>query len=199
MTGLNSAVGEETNTDIHSDVYAKEGWRFADLGGDQDGCSSDICGIIVATKSSTAYGFKHGIRFNGEALPVDANFPIAAAGDLMIAYTTSLQLRAGIDLSNMLGGFSQAAILLPAATTGDGVHWGALGEGGGINSLTATNGGTMNFASNSTNFQFSSTNVMLIENTGEINAPLLPTSAGSGGTYVCIDSAGNLYKKASCP
>lgn len=29
--------------------------------------------------------------------------------------------------------------------------------------------------------------------------PSIPTSAGSGGLYVCIDSAGATYKKASCP
>jgi hypothetical protein len=27
----------------------------------------------------------------------------------------------------------------------------------------------------------------------------LPASAGAGGMYVCVDSAGALYKKASCP
>ena len=30
-------------------------------------------------------------------------------------------------------------------------------------------------------------------------APNLPSSAGSGGLYVCVDSSGTLYKKASCP
>jgi hypothetical protein len=34
---------------------------------------------------------------------------------------------------------------------------------------------------------------------GALNAPALPTSAGSGGIYVCVDSSGNLYKKSSCP
>jgi hypothetical protein len=27
----------------------------------------------------------------------------------------------------------------------------------------------------------------------------IPSSAGSGGLYVCIDSSGNTYKKSSCP
>ena len=32
-----------------------------------------------------------------------------------------------------------------------------------------------------------------------ITAPALPVSAGGGGLYVCVDSTGNLYKKATCP
>ena len=32
-----------------------------------------------------------------------------------------------------------------------------------------------------------------------VTAPALPTSAGSGGLYVCIDSTGALYKKVTCP
>ena len=32
-----------------------------------------------------------------------------------------------------------------------------------------------------------------------IKLSTLPASAGAGGMYVCIDSAGQLYKKASCP
>ncbi len=34
---------------------------------------------------------------------------------------------------------------------------------------------------------------------GGITAGLLPTSAGSGGLYVCVDTAGVLYKKSACP
>lgn len=28
---------------------------------------------------------------------------------------------------------------------------------------------------------------------------VIPTSAGAGGLYICVDSSGVLYKKASCP
>lgn len=34
---------------------------------------------------------------------------------------------------------------------------------------------------------------------GFFNIPSLPASAGSGGLYVCVDSAGNFYKKSTCP
>lgn len=34
---------------------------------------------------------------------------------------------------------------------------------------------------------------------GEITTPNLPTSAGSGGLYDCVDTAGNHYRKSSCP
>jgi hypothetical protein len=32
-----------------------------------------------------------------------------------------------------------------------------------------------------------------------MNVPGLPTSAGSGGLYICVDTSGNFYKKSSCP
>ena len=34
---------------------------------------------------------------------------------------------------------------------------------------------------------------------GTVAAPSLPGSAGAGGVYVCVDSTGVFYKKASCP
>lgn len=35
--------------------------------------------------------------------------------------------------------------------------------------------------------------------TGTLRVLNLPTSAGTGGLYVCIDSSGNMYEKAACP
>ncbi len=32
-----------------------------------------------------------------------------------------------------------------------------------------------------------------------VSAPALPGSAGGGGLYMCVDTAGQLYKKAACP
>ena len=34
---------------------------------------------------------------------------------------------------------------------------------------------------------------------GAVSMPSLPNSAGAGGIFVCVDSAGKLYKKATCP
>jgi hypothetical protein len=34
---------------------------------------------------------------------------------------------------------------------------------------------------------------------GTVTTPGLPTSAGGGGLYICVDSTGTQYKKASCP
>ena len=39
----------------------------------------------------------------------------------------------------------------------------------------------------------------LVWNATGINTPNMPTSAGTGGQYVCMDSTGSMYKKASCP
>lgn len=73
-------------------------------------------------------------------------------------------------------------------------------------------GGLLSYSKSAATFTFSATpatgnagstaslsNVLLIANSGEITAPSLPTSAGSGGLYVCVDSSGNFYKKSSCP
>ena len=38
-----------------------------------------------------------------------------------------------------------------------------------------------------------------IGSTGAPTLPNLPTSSGGGGLYVCVDTSGNFYKKASCP
>lgn len=43
-----------------------------------------------------------------------------------------------------------------------------------------------------------------VDNTGAtttqtLNIASIPTSAGTGGLYVCVDSSGNTYKKSSCP
>jgi microcystin-dependent protein len=34
---------------------------------------------------------------------------------------------------------------------------------------------------------------------GTLSVSTLPTSAGGGGLFVCIDTSGNMYKKATCP
>lgn len=114
MTGLNSAVGQEINTEIHSNIFAKEAIRIADLGAGSDGCTSDVCAIIDAVKASGAGGFTYGLRFNADTDGDDTGFPVKAGGTLWKSTTTSKQLYAGIDWGHMLGGFSTgAAIILP--------------------------------------------------------------------------------------
>lgn len=47
-------------------------------------------------------------------------------------------------------------------------------------------------------FQAAGITVASVTATGAITATL-PTSAGSGGIYVCVDTSGNFYKKSACP
>ena len=50
--------------------------------------------------------------------------------------------------------------------------------------------------------QGTDTNINLVlagKNAGTVVMPTLPTSAGGGGLYICVDSSGLLYKKAACP
>lgn len=200
VTGVNSAVGEEIDAVIYSPVGAKEGLRIIDYSNSGGYCVSDICAAIDIAKIPGAVGFEYGIRFNADVAGTDAQFPIIGTnGELIKATTTSLELAAGIDLWQMAGGFVYAAILLPPGGPGGGIWWGPSGQGGEINSDTSTGAGKLNFASGLTALQFGSTNVFYAYSTGEINLPALPTSAGSGGAYVCRDGTGNLYYKSSCP
>ena len=64
----------------------------------------------------------------------------------------------------------------------------------------------MNFVTDDTssgygnfNFYTKTINRLKISNNGGVTMPALPTSAGSGGLYICIDTNGVLYKAASCP
>jgi hypothetical protein len=40
---------------------------------------------------------------------------------------------------------------------------------------------------------------LAILGSGEVQMPLLPGIAGSGGVYLCVDTTGNIYKKSTCP
>ena len=41
--------------------------------------------------------------------------------------------------------------------------------------------------------------ILKLTDAGVLQLPVFPTSGGSGGLFVCVDSTGNLYKKATCP
>ena len=78
-------------------------------------------------------------------------------------------------------------------TNTSGNNW-AFGPGVGTGSASSLN--IYNYTTTTTVFQ--------ISNAGKLTVPTLnlsaaPTSAGSGGLYLCIDTSGNTYKKASCP
>lgn len=41
--------------------------------------------------------------------------------------------------------------------------------------------------------------VCILHGTQGVNFPVVPTSAGGGGLYLCADSTGTIYKKSACP
>ena len=41
--------------------------------------------------------------------------------------------------------------------------------------------------------------ILKLTDAGVLQLPIFPTTGGGGGLYVCTDSTGNLYKKATCP
>lgn len=166
-----TVVGEEINTELHSSALAKEGLRIADLGSTADGdtCTGDICAGIDITKLSTAYGYTYGLRFNADSSGTDSGFPVASGGTLIKSNTTSLTLNAGIDMSGMLGGFTEGALLLPPGGTANGsISWGSAGGGGLIKSQTTSGAGKILFANGDTAFQFGSTNPVIMYSDGHV-------------------------------
>jgi hypothetical protein len=72
-----------------------------------------------------------------------------------------------------------------------GAQIGQLSFGSGFISLGPT--------SSNTGVTISSSGSGKLTLAGNPIMTLVPTSAGSGGLYLCIDSSGNVYQKSSCP
>lgn len=110
-----------------------------------------------------------------------------------------------------------------AATSGNAYSSGgfAVSSAGALNAASLSSGGTINSTAASGNAFSSSgfgvtsagalTSASLAATSGGITSPgfsvssvgavdaTLPTSAGSGGLYVCVDTSGTFYKKSACP
>ena len=89
---------------------------------------------------------------------------------------------------------STTSLVVGATSSTSGVNIKMIGNGGSTpKKYIRTYGGVLQFLSDAYALIFA------ISDSGGVTAPGLPTSAGGGGLYVCVDSTGVLYKKASCP
>jgi len=183
-----TAANVNTSVGIEADLFDftgatignKEGIRIADLGQVQ---ATNYSAGIVLVKSSGAPGFQYGILF-GE--PGIADFPIVAGGNLM-RVISSTGIAAAFDFSTMPdNGFTSAAMVLTEGAKA--INW--TGGPTILGSTTPTQLVAVQFPGG--------TNGLIVQSTG-IVLPTLPTSAGGGGLTLCVDSAGVVYKKATCP
>jgi autotransporter-associated beta strand protein len=102
-------------------------------------------------------------------------------------------------------GYSTFGLFIDAAATGNQTAAVLKGNGNGeilhmlVTGAAQPNNTVMDIenASNVEEFYIKQNGAVLIN--GPLTLPGTPTSAGSGGLNVCIDTSGNLYKKASCP
>jgi hypothetical protein len=62
-----------------------------------------------------------------------------------------------------------------------------------------TTGNSPGFTTGSGGIEITSSSGTILLAGSTFNITTLPTSAGGGGIYVCVDSSGNLYKKSACP
>jgi len=99
-------------------------------------------------------------------------------------------------------GFLAAAQPAAAGAGGTLINTGLRANLGSGSSASTTNRGiwiTGNGGAASTNWAIYSDSTAKSRFAGPMEFTALPTSAGAGGLAVCVDSAGALYKKASCP
>lgn len=78
------------------------------------------------------------------------------------------------------------------------------GSGGGTSGPAFyAAGNALTFVGGSSGYQWNTTAnnaaLMTLSNSGALALPSIPSSAGAGGLYVCVDTAGVFYKSATCP
>lgn len=180
-----TAVGvwaEEDDLFLSSNPVQKFGIRIADLSPTATSACTDThnCAVIRALKTSTAAGWQVGLDFTSDyagGIYSDTGFPIVSGGTLIRGITSGLELTAGIDFSRMVGGFSEAAIVLCPNCNGNGIFWGSSGAGGQIVSYTTTNGMKINFANGYTGFEYGAVNALTVSSDATIQ--LRPVAIGS--------------------
>lgn len=198
---VSSCVGSEPNVNLPAGATTAgyQGVRIADTS-PSVGTVTNVgldSGLRI-TKASTARGWTDAININGDVMGTDANFPVLAGGNLFVANTTSRQLTTGIDLSGMLGGFSSAAVRLPAGGTGSSIFFGSAGAGGQITSQASSNPGKLLFGSNSMTMQFGATNTLVTTNTGITGLGTaafggLTTLGNTSANYWTVDGAASAF------
>jgi hypothetical protein len=97
-----------------------------------------------------------------------------------------------------LGGDTNGALVLGPSTGGSGSKASYIDFHSGAASYDAR---IQANAANQLSFFIdgASTITALVLTHTDVLMPTLPTSAGAGGLYLCVDTSGDIYKKASCP
>ena len=197
-TGMSpvECTGEEIDLQtLSSPSSDRHGLRIVDVGSTGSHATDDSGLSILAT----GIGWTSVLEFGSAG----GNFPGVAGGTLIKSAASSAVLAAIADFSSLTG--ANPGILF-SVNNASLYFGGSAWPGGRLESATATGGPDIKYGSG---FIVINTNADAAQiasfgsTASTINAPLVlpgtPTSAGSGGLNVCIDTSGNLYKKATCP
>jgi hypothetical protein len=124
-----------------------------------------------------------------------------------IGTTTGFATSATAGVNLLAGGLSVKTGSEADSTGQPGTNWAAIvydavnnsGAGGLFvkNNFATTDSITFEVGTDVVSGAYASS--LRIFGDGTIVTPRLPTSAGGGGIFVCVDTSGNLYKKATCP
>ncbi len=166
-------------TGIDGDTIIRDAISLPRLAGINFWNSSD-----TTTPSNSIYSFvqsgvlnKANIRFDNLGVQIESNAGFATSGKPLILFSPSV-FDAFWQVGNTTAAVSLAASSVGAANVT--AYYNVKGTGG------------------SHIFQVGGAASLTIDTSG-ILSTTIPTSAGAGGVYLCIDSSGRVYKKAACP
>jgi hypothetical protein len=140
-----------------------------------------------------------GLDFNGSQTNIGIDF--AKMTNLQGGSPVDIRMGPSSRINMYVPGGADLPVLATANNVGDFTQ---IADGSGnptliLGGLAA--GGATNIYRNAVHtFQNrDATQTFAVISTTGLNLPVIPTSAGSGGVYVCVDSLGSLYKKGACP
>ena len=152
--------------------------------------SATGCILCLGASQTIAKGIDlTGWTFSGNTF-ASTGFAVSGTGQITAGSVVINSGGPGIQLSGSSAAYTPIYIV---DTNTGGNNW-AFGPGVGIGSPSSLN--IYNYNTTTTVFQISNAGQLTIPT---LNVSAVPTSAGSGGLYLCIDTSGNTYKKASCP
>jgi hypothetical protein len=196
-TGMNASVFVLTG----ASVFRRFGFQ-AESDGNLQGSLIDAAFDVWEGTGGVGPSWEDGLLVDNS----NGVYPISAGGTILKAGTgaQNIALAAGVDLSEITGAWTFAAIALPA--NNGGICWGATSAcGGGEIISQASSGGPQVFLqAGQFEIAFGSGGVLSANSAGlttafKLNISGIAASAGSGGLYVCVDSTGLTYKKSACP
>ena len=156
----------------------------------------------VALSGATGIGGMAGAEFDVRIDPGATALDRFGIGIVSTGAVVGSSLDSAIQIGSAVAGGSFVNALLLTSNVNGGGTLGALASTGcvictdGVAQTLATVIGLPNWTISGNIFNFAN---FKVTGAGAITAIGLPSSAGAGGLYVCVDTSGVFYKKAACP